>query len=60
MATRRPRIMFTCSEDTKQILELWSEEEGRTVSNLVERIVLEAISAKQGKKTKSKQQTEED
>jgi len=52
--------MFTCSEDTKQILELWSEEEGRTVSNLVERIVLEAISAKQGKKTKSKQQTEED
>lgn len=61
MATRRPRIMFTCSEETKQTLELWSEEEGRTVSNLVERIVIEAIAAKQAKKNKSKQPpTEED
>lgn len=41
--------MFTCSEEIKQTLELWSEEEGRTVSNLVERIVAEAIATKQQK-----------
>jgi len=41
--------MFTCSEEIKQTLELWSEEEGRTVSNLVERIVAEAIATRQQK-----------
>ncbi|MBD2535416.1 hypothetical protein H6G97_40890 [Nostoc flagelliforme FACHB-838] len=61
MATRRPRVMFTCSEDIKETLELWSEEEGRTVSNLVERIIAEAIAAraKKLKSSKSKVQDEE-
>ncbi|WP_196514750.1 MULTISPECIES: hypothetical protein [unclassified Nostoc] len=53
--------MFTCSEDIKETLELWSEEEGRTVSNLVERIIAEAIAAraKKLKSSKSKVQDEE-
>lgn len=46
MVTRRPRVMFICSEETKAVLEIWAEDEGRTVSNLVERIVLEAIENK--------------
>jgi len=49
MATRKPRIMFTCSEEIKQTLELWSEEEGRTVSNLVERIIAEVIATREQK-----------
>ncbi len=41
--------MFTCSEEIKQTLELWSEEEGRTVSNLVERIIAEVIATREQK-----------
>lgn len=43
MATRRPRIAFICDEEVKEILEEWASEENRTVSNLVEFVVLEAI-----------------
>jgi CopG-like RHH_1 or ribbon-helix-helix domain, RHH_5 len=46
MVTRRPRVAFICDEEVKQILEEWADEEGRTVSNLVERIVLEVIASK--------------
>ncbi|WP_082803633.1 ribbon-helix-helix domain-containing protein [Anabaena sp. 4-3] len=51
MATRRPRVMFTCDDSTKKILEEWAEDEGRTLSNLVERIVEDAI-ANRPKKSK--------
>ncbi|AFZ28297.1 hypothetical protein Cylst_6518 (plasmid) [Cylindrospermum stagnale PCC 7417] len=50
MAARKPRIMFTCSEETKQVLEEWSEDEGRTMSNLVERIVVDAIANRNAQK----------
>lgn len=43
MVTRRPRVAFICDEDVKEILEEWAGDENRTVSNLVESIVLEAI-----------------
>lgn len=46
MVTRRPRVAFICDEEVKKILEQWADEEGRTVSNLVERIVLEVITTK--------------
>ncbi|WP_157162740.1 ribbon-helix-helix domain-containing protein [Cylindrospermum stagnale] len=42
--------MFTCSEETKQVLEEWSEDEGRTMSNLVERIVVDAIANRNAQK----------
>jgi hypothetical protein len=45
--------MFICSEEAKAILENWAEDEGRTVSNLVERIVSEAIENK-GKQYKER------
>ncbi len=53
MVTRRPRVMFICSEEAKAILENWAKDEGRTVSNLVERIVSEAIENK-GKQYKER------
>jgi hypothetical protein len=34
---------------TKQGLELWTEKEGRTISNLVEHIVLAALATVQSK-----------
>ena len=41
--TKKEKVTFTCTSDTKHALEAWSEREGRTLSNLVERIVLAAL-----------------
>lgn len=58
MVARKPRIMFSCSEGTKEDLESWAEDEGRSISNLIERIVMDAI-AKRKKKTRNKNDEEE-
>ncbi|WP_348257047.1 hypothetical protein [Leptolyngbya sp. PL-A3] len=44
--TKKEKITFTCEKDTRSQLEEWAAKEGRTLSNLVERIVLEALQAK--------------
>jgi DNA-binding PadR family transcriptional regulator len=44
--SRRPRMMFSCTEEAKRYLEAWADEEGRSTSNIIERIVSEAIAAK--------------
>jgi hypothetical protein len=41
--TKKEKVTFTCTTETKQALEAWAEREGRTVSNLVERIVLAVL-----------------
>lgn len=41
--TKKEKVTFTCTAETKQALEEWAEREGRTVSNLVERIVLSQL-----------------
>jgi hypothetical protein len=46
MVTRRPRIAFICNQDTKEFLEDWANDENRTLSNLIETIVEEAVAAK--------------
>ena len=38
--TKREKITFTCEKDTRILLENWAKAEGRSLSNLVERIVL--------------------
>jgi hypothetical protein len=48
--TKREKITFTCEKETRLILEAWAEDEGRSLSNLVERIVLAAIEAQKTKK----------
>ncbi|MDF5716813.1 MAG: hypothetical protein PUP93_23830 [Rhizonema sp. NSF051] len=54
MTTRRPRIAFICDDEVKEILEEWATDENRTVSNLVESIVLDAIKfTGRNRKTKS-------
>ena len=40
---KRPRVIFMCSEETKESLKKWARREKRTVSNLIERIVDEAV-----------------
>lgn len=40
---RSEKINFTCEPEDKQYLREWAAKEGRTLSNLVERIVKEAI-----------------
>jgi hypothetical protein len=38
--------MFTCDDTTKAYLEEWAETENRTVSNLVETLIQEAIATR--------------
>lgn len=40
---RTEKINFTCDLETKQYLRIWAAREGRTLSNLIERLVLSAI-----------------
>jgi hypothetical protein len=40
---RSEKINFTCELEDKEYLRSWGAKEGRTLSNLVERIVKEAI-----------------
>jgi hypothetical protein len=47
MVTRRPRVAFICGEETKEYIEEWAKPENRTVSNLVETVVTDAITEKQ-------------
>lgn len=44
---RRPRVMFICEQEAKDFLEEWASSENRTVSNLVETLVTDAITVKQ-------------
>jgi hypothetical protein len=41
--TLKERIMFTAPTSTKERLKAWAEAERRTISNLCEGIVLEAL-----------------
>lgn len=46
--TKKEKITFICDTDTRSKLESWAEEEGRSLSNLVERIVSKALADKEG------------
>ncbi|MEP0858104.1 hypothetical protein [Trichocoleus sp. DQ-U1] len=47
---RTEKITFTCTPDTKEYLIAWAEEEDRKVSNLVDRIINQAIQEHQRQK----------
>ena len=40
---RTEKIVYTCEPEDKEYLKEWAAKEGRTLSNLVERIVKEAV-----------------
>jgi len=51
---RTDKINFTCDSETKQYLRLWAARESRTLSNLVEKLVVEAIEQdKENQKSKA-------
>jgi predicted transcriptional regulator len=41
--TLKDRVMFTAPQGTKERLKAWAESERRTISNLCEKVVLEAL-----------------
>lgn len=52
VAKRTRKITFTCTPKLREDLKEWANKEGRTMSNLVERIVSMAINErKNAKKT---------
>ncbi len=46
MPTQKATVYFTCQPEIKTTLQAWADEEGRSLSNLVERIVLAALAEK--------------
>lgn len=44
--TKKAKITFTCTQEARNFLENWAAAERRTISNLVEGLVDDAITAK--------------
>lgn len=44
--TKKAKITFTCTQEARDFLEKWAAGERRTISNLVEGLVEDAITAK--------------
>jgi hypothetical protein len=49
--TRKARVMFTCEHEVKDELSEWAESENRTVSNLIETLVQEALAVRKQQST---------
>jgi hypothetical protein len=45
-ATKKAKVTFTCEHEMKDYLSEWANTENRTISNLVETLVGEAIAAR--------------
>ena len=45
-ATKKAKVTFTCEHEMKDYLSEWADTENRTMSNLVETLVGEAIAAR--------------
>jgi hypothetical protein len=53
MATKKPKIsVYLESEEQKQALEEWAQQEKRTVSNLISYIVDQALESRESKNSK--------
>jgi len=50
MPTNKEKVTFICDLKTKNELERWADEEGRTISSLVGSIVLDAIATRDNTK----------
>jgi hypothetical protein len=49
--TRKARVMFTCEHEVKDELSEWADSENRTISNLVETLVQEALASRKQQST---------
>jgi hypothetical protein len=45
--TKKAKVMFTCEHEVKDRLTEWAKSENRTVSNLIETMVIEALAARE-------------
>ncbi|MGG6266225.1 hypothetical protein ACQ4M3_05220 [Leptolyngbya sp. AN03gr2] len=52
------KVTFTCPPELKQQLEIFAEEERRTLSNLVEGIVADWVAAKKAKSDRQQKKDE--
>ena len=59
MPTKKATVYFTCQHEVKSALEQWAEEDGRSLSNLVERLVLAALEERQSSKPTKNSGTDE-
>lgn len=50
MPTEKNRVMFLCDDQTKKDLKEWAEAENRSISNLVETIIVSAIAERKSKR----------
>lgn len=46
MPSKKPRVVIYLNEETKVILDKWAEDERRTVNNLVNLLIEDAIVTK--------------
>jgi hypothetical protein len=49
MATNKPRVTIYLNPDVKEILDNWALQENRTVTNLIETILKDAIQSRLNK-----------
>jgi hypothetical protein len=54
------RVTATVTEEIKEFLETWAEEEHRSISNLVAAVIIEAVKQKQQEQLKDKNRATED
>jgi hypothetical protein len=52
VATKKPKVSIYLPPELKTELDNWAEEENRSVSNLVETVLKDAIANRQTKKQK--------
>jgi hypothetical protein len=50
--TKKAQVMFTCTHEVKDFLAKWAARENRTVSNLVETLVVDAIANQESNEKK--------
>ena len=48
MPTKKATVYFTCQPEIKEALQQWADREGRSLSNLMERIAIAALEAEEG------------
>uniref|UniRef100_A0A8J6ZLW2 Ribbon-helix-helix protein, CopG family n=1 Tax=Desmonostoc muscorum LEGE 12446 TaxID=1828758 RepID=A0A8J6ZLW2_DESMC len=49
MATKKPKVSIYLPPELKEELDTWAEEENRSVSNLVETVIRDALAARRKK-----------
>jgi hypothetical protein len=50
--TKKAKVMFTCEHEVKDKLAKWAKTENRTISNLVEKLVMDAIASQEQQQNK--------